>query len=200
MTQFIKRACCGLAVGIALLALQPMTVQAQTAAAKISAGSPLPAWQAADVCKRDSVTDQCDLFEHRAAHTVSGSWAFLPEDVRAKCLADSAKPAAQSWRLLAGCIETSMGRNIDRKAVLTAKTPTEPVPPRKVAPVAPPEEVKTEIKPSDATTPSSTPAAAAAASPAPAAAVAPATASPAAPAASVPPAAAGTPAPEAKKP
>ncbi len=187
--------------GLFALTSLPGAALAQAPAPKPS-GSALPTWQVAEVCKRDSVTAQCDLAEQRAAGTVSGSWAFVPEDVRAKCLADSAKPVAQSWRLLSGCIETAMSRNIDRQAVLTAKTPTEPVPPRKILPMVPPAEDKSEIKPSDAATPPATPAAvavpAAAAIPAaPAPAIAPAPAAAPAPTVTVPPAVAPAAAPPA---
>ncbi len=169
-------------IGLLALTSLPAAALAQ-ATAPTPIGSPLPTWHAVDVCKRDSVTDQCDLFEQRAARTVSGSWAFVPEDVRAKCLAESAKPVAQSWRLLSGCIETAMSRSIDRHAVLTAKTPTEPVPPRKILPMVPPAEEKSEAQPGDPSTPPSIPAAVP-----PTTTVAP------------PAAAAASPVPEAKKP
>ncbi len=165
-----------------MLTIAPAVAQIPVVA-KTATQSPLPNWKVSDVCARDSVTGQCDLFEHRAAATVSGSWVFIPEDVRAKCLADSAKPAAQSWRLLSGCIETAMSQRTDRQAVLTARTPTEPVPPRKVVPVAPPEE-KTEIKtPAIAPAEGPTPAAVPAVVTVPAAAASPAASEPPAPAA-----------------
>ena len=132
--------------GVAVAAVATGAATAQTgapsaaaAAAAAAAGAALPAWRVADVCKRDSVVGQCDLFETRAAGTVSGSWIFIPDDIRARCLSEASKPDDQSWRLLAACIEGAMGRNIDRRAVMTIHTPAGPVPPRRVVvPVAAP--------------------------------------------------------------
>ena len=120
---------------LALATTWPLAAQAQSSP---PAGPPLPQWQAAGVCARDSVPGQCTRAETSAANTVSASWQFIANDVRARCLESAAAPAAQSWRLLAACLEVGASRGEDPQAVLTARTPTEPVPPKKIMPIVAP--------------------------------------------------------------
>ena len=130
-----RRTACLHAYILAVLACAAVAPQDGSTQTLPPAGTAPPVWHTADICKRDSVAGQCDLFETRAAKTVSGSWAFIPDDIRKFCLAEAAKPEDQSWRLLSSCIEGAMGRNIDRKAVQTLRTPAEPVPPPKLVAV-----------------------------------------------------------------
>ena len=129
------------------------------------AGPTLPQWQAAAVCARDSVPGQCAHAETSAANTVAASWQFIATDVRARCLESAAAPAAQSWRLLAACLEVGASRGEDRQAVLTARTPTEPVPPKKIMPIVAPAEV---AEPAASGAPAAAPAPVGAAAPPPA--------------------------------
>ena len=122
-------------VGAALAALLPFTAHAQT---KLPDGPAFPTWAVATVCAHDSVADQCLLDEMRSEKVVGSTWTMVSADVRERCLADAKVPLAQSWRLLSACLDVGLRRTFDRLAVMTAKTPSEPVPPKKVVPIAAP--------------------------------------------------------------
>ena len=98
----------------------------------------LPNWKIADICAKDSASGHCSAFEGEALKAVSGSWAFVPDDIRKRCIDQARQPADRSWRVLGDCIDDSMERNIDKAAVKTARTPGEAVPPARVVVVAPP--------------------------------------------------------------
>ncbi len=108
----------------------------------LASAQDLPAWKIADICTtpRDSAPGYCAAFEGEALKAVSGSWAFIPEAIRKSCLASVKSLADQSWRVLGDCVDEAMERNVDARAVKTARTPGEPVPPARVdaapAPVA----------------------------------------------------------------
>ena len=91
----------------------------------------LPAWKIADICAKESAPGQCAAFESRALKAVSSSWSFVLEPIRQACLAQAKAPLDQSWRLLAECIDAETLKALDKSAVLTARTPAEPVPPPK---------------------------------------------------------------------
>jgi hypothetical protein len=93
----------------------------------------LPRWTIPEICAKTSVPGHCARFEARAQNAVSGSWDVLPEVVKNNCLAAVKSPLDQSWRLLADCIDTETLKGVDRRAVVTAATPSEPVPPPKPA-------------------------------------------------------------------
>ncbi|MEQ1649269.1 MAG: OmpA family protein [Hyphomicrobiaceae bacterium] len=119
-------------------------------------GAPLPNWKINEICAKDSARGQCEAFEARAWRAVSGSWAFIPDKIRTGCVGAARNPADQSWRILGECVETSMASGVDQHAVMTARTPSEAVPPPKVvaqaatppptvAPVAPPTVVSAPV-------------------------------------------------------
>jgi len=122
----------------------------------------LPGWKIADICAKESAPGQCAAFEGRAHKAVSASWPFVLDPIKQACLAQLKSPLDQSWRLLSECIDGETIKALDKGAVLTAKTPAEPVPPPK--PPAPP----------PAAAPPADPAPAAAAAPPPPAATPPA--------------------------
>jgi hypothetical protein len=142
----------------------------------------LPGWKISDICAKESAPGQCAAFEGQALKAVSASWPFVLDPIRQTCLAQVKSPLDQSWRLLAECIDAETVKALDKSAVLTSKTPAEPVPPPK--PPAPPAESATPPAPAPVTeaSPQSAPAAAA---PAPAPAASP-SASPAPPATAPP--------------
>jgi hypothetical protein len=96
----------------------------------------LPGWKIADICAKESAPGQCAAFEGRALKAVSASWPFVLDPIKQTCLAQAKSPLDQSWRLLSECIDGETIKALDKGAVLTAKTPAEPVPPPR--PPAPP--------------------------------------------------------------
>jgi hypothetical protein len=137
----------------------------------------LPSWKIDEICAKESAPGQCAAFEGRALKAVSASWSFVLAPIRQTCLAQVKTPLDQSWRLLADCIDAETLKALDKGAVLTARTPAEPVPPPK-----PPAESAPPPPPAAAAPPP--PAAAAAPPPPPPPAAAP---PPPPPAASPPP-------------
>lgn len=100
----------------------------------------LPNWPIPEICAKESAPGQCAAFEGRALKAVSGSWAFVLDSVKSNCLAQVKSPLDRSWRLLAECIDVETTKALDKRAVYTAKTPAEPVPPpRPAAPPPPPQ-------------------------------------------------------------
>jgi hypothetical protein len=89
----------------------------------------LPGWKITDICAKESAPGQCADFERSALSAVSSSWTFVLEPIRQTCLAQAKSPSDQSWRLLAECIDGETLKALDKAAVQTAKTPSEPVPP-----------------------------------------------------------------------
>ncbi len=96
----------------------------------------LPNWPISEVCAKESAPGQCAAFEGRAHKAVSGGWAFVLDSAKSTCLAQVKSPLDRSWRLLAECIDVETIKALDKRAVHTAKTPAEPVPPPR--PPAPP--------------------------------------------------------------
>jgi len=101
------------------------------------AAQALPAWPIADICAKESAPGQCAAFEGRALKAVSASWPFVLDPIRQACLGQVKTPLDQSWRLLAECIDNETLKALDKAAVLTAKTPAEPVPPPRPPPAPP---------------------------------------------------------------
>jgi hypothetical protein len=101
--------------------------------AHLALAQPLPTWAIPEICAKESTQGQCAVFEGRARNAVSGGWEVLPEAVKKSCLAAVKSPLDQSWRLLSQCIEVETLKGVDRRAVATAATPAEPVPPPKPA-------------------------------------------------------------------
>jgi hypothetical protein len=89
----------------------------------------LPGWKIPDICAKESAPGQCAAFEGRALKAVSASWPFVLDPVKQACLGQAKMPADQSWRLLAECLDSEVLKALDRGAVHTARTPSEPVPP-----------------------------------------------------------------------
>jgi hypothetical protein len=125
----------------------------------------LPGWKIDEICAKESAPGQCAAFEGRALKAVSSSWSFVLEPIRRACLAQVRSPLDRSWRLLADCIDSETLKALDKSAVLTARTPAEPVPPPK--PPAPPAESAPPPPPPAAAAPPAPPAAAAAPPPPP---------------------------------
>jgi outer membrane protein OmpA-like peptidoglycan-associated protein len=96
----------------------------------------LPAWKIPEICVKDSAPSHCLSLESNAWRAVSGSWVSVPDAVKSKCLGTVKGPMDQSWRVLGDCVDEEMDRQADRKAVLTRRTPAEPVPPAKPVVVA----------------------------------------------------------------
>jgi hypothetical protein len=71
---------------------------------------PLPDWQVANVCAKESAPGQCILFERDAQGVVGSTWVFVPDAIRQACLGRLKSPADHSWRLLAGCIEEEFAK------------------------------------------------------------------------------------------
>src|SRR5437016_4290090 len=89
----------------------------------------LPGWKISDICAKESAPGQCAAFEGKALRAVSASWPFVLDPIRQACLGQAKSPPDQSWRLLAECIDDETLKALDKAAVQTAKTPSEPVPP-----------------------------------------------------------------------
>ena len=68
----------------------------------------LPAWKIADICRADSATTYCSVYEKQARSGVSGNWTLLPKPWRETCLKTFAPPLEPSWRLLGACLEERM--------------------------------------------------------------------------------------------
>jgi hypothetical protein len=97
---------------------------------------PLPNWNPAETCAKDSSPGQCIAFERRARDAVSGSWGVLLDGTKTACLDAVKSPLDRSWRLLADCIdEKTRGVLAKRNAIATQFTPAEPVPPPGSAPM-----------------------------------------------------------------
>ena len=96
---------------------------------EVHAQAALPGWKIADICAKESAPGQCADFERSALRTVGASWTFVLEPIRQTCLGQAKWPPDQSWRLLAECIDGETLKALDKAAVQTAKTPSEPVPP-----------------------------------------------------------------------
>ncbi len=91
----------------------------------------LPAWKIPEICAKDSAQGHCVSLESKAWRAVSGSWISVPDAVKKICLGDSKGPGDQSWRVLGDCVDEQMEKQGDRRAVATARTPAEAVPPAK---------------------------------------------------------------------
>ena len=99
----------------------------------------LPGWKIADICAKESAPGQCANFEGEALRAISATWTFVLDPIKDACLKQARTPSDQSWRLLAECLDNATLAADAKSAVLTARTPAEPVPPPR--PAAPPTEV-----------------------------------------------------------
>lgn len=101
-----------------------------------AAAQTLPNWKITDICAKESAPGQCAAFEGAAVRSISATWPLLQDQIKQTCIAQTSKPADQSWRALADCLNNASTVVLDKAAVKTARTPGEAVPPPRVA--APP--------------------------------------------------------------
>jgi hypothetical protein len=120
-----------------MASLRTITFAALMSVASPAAAQNFPTWKIADICAKESAPGQCEIFEAEAQRSLSGSWTFVLDAARKSCLGRAAAPADHSYRLLADCIDEELKRAVDKRAVLTAATPAEPVPPPKPRTEAP---------------------------------------------------------------
>jgi hypothetical protein len=91
------------------------------------ASAPLPNWQVANICTKESAPGQCVAFEGEALRTVSATRAFVADAVKRTCFAQPQAPIDRSRRLLVPCIDAEAFKA--RTAVKTCKASGMPVPP-----------------------------------------------------------------------
>ena len=120
----------GGAISIGAVAAQDIVKDAKASLAD------LPAWNIPEICAKDSAQSHCMALESRAWRTVSGSWVSVPDAVKKSCLGAARSPLDRSWRVLGDCVDEEMEKAGDKKAVATARTPAEAVPPPKPVVIA----------------------------------------------------------------
>lgn len=119
-------------VCIALPLAQAISLSSPAAAQ----GLPLPGWKISDICAKESAPGQCAAFEGTALKSISATWPLLLDQIKDGCVKQLSNVADHSWRELADCVNNASFKAVDGVAVKTARTPSEPVPPPRVAPPA----------------------------------------------------------------